>query len=1697
MPIGESIVVNPKEFPNITAGNVVEIFHPEDETSRLLLQVPSLRDDFQQKDTISVEQSVANAFNLRTYKDVRVNVVDSKSVALDLMEIVFREQYYSRSDMWRLSKTLVNTCVYASKKIEFAEMRAQVNELWSKGEKMTCGYVTEDTRVVFRSSTAVISIFIQMSSEMWEFDAYGDLYFEKAVCGFLAELFAKWKENNCSHDVTIVMFSRTFYDAQSKDELPHPVRECITQDYKGRFYEDFYRVVVQNERYDEWTSVLIELKKLFVEYPKRVLHFHDSSGHRLPRAWNSTAAQGNFLEVINMSLNSYEKYYIDRNFDRTGKVAVVITPGAGVFEVDRELMNVTKQRTIDYGIGADIVCMAEQPLHAVPLFKFHNKNDQTTLDVGDDYNLPHWINISFYHSNSQEQGTNSAKFVPRIKLGIKNPNRPLLGMEKNNSKENVLANRWREQSHDNFPFVDYDEYDSNTFKLPSKVASMTQVKNRSSSAAVSKFIPQSFQEALSQHRPRTRTISDDYLGADLGNSVTPKMPIPYHSSPENLLSSSYSGVVATSMGGGITQESNVSESNDDLVIGYRSIVGSETSLSSHLARTGSGEEKGRPHRALINPFAPMRLNFKMTSNRRRWIHAFPIDPQGTTIRSHYHRFKIKENKIDLSVQPPTKEVMEAAQLAVEIRKNRTRQESSCNESDQSSSVSPSGTLTRCDSTTSTHTLQQIPSSSSLSTLNRSQSISKVQSNASISSMVPKGSYDETFAARAKTPTHSQKRLSSILRELEVEKTGRWLWGPPGEKEWSPSLTMAFWTSSDCLFTLAGGRLGVDWKSLCYPAQLPMTTDYFPDQEALQKYYVFTDYSLLPDDYNQDVWQRPSGEDASKYNHKPLTCSQVFKELISQRMAQGFQLIVQPKTQTQGGHSKLSSSPRYNTGSFYNNRTWSRPEQEQSEEYNMSIGRIFHKLNLSNSSITVTRYRPRHSAPNILVHYRYRLQVPDSKTYDISWADFRSEQLESYNWNYLDLYICTRGESDFGLVESLKFWRSRFFLLPLQTDPATEKIIQGSARCDIYEERCIKEQCQIVEGYLRFIETINKIRRPSSTRKQKISEARRASHEYHCQKKLSAPSIMNVSALRRNSDPRPIENSLTQYFQSKMKTTTAANVAIQKPSLADGLELKPEVANRVRHPSMPAKVFASESTMDSAPLVTASSIPHSPAPDVKKSTSSQSSTVISQSSEIASVTLSYADSDNKQIGVTDNSTSESDDCLTINSLLTDIVEAMLDANEGLSFLPKQPGLPPHCFISAEAVAWVRVCVQGVMSDSMAVDILQKMLDAKLICHPSNDPKHKFINGFFLFTILPRSEQGVGPEAPVNSLFSNEWCEVEIDLNDKPPPEVRAWLEENLPPKVTPKKPRTSDCWRDTTLKNIGHENFKQVNVDVDSSAKSDRKEWGIAFYHSKYNPLSPFSLEIQWMVATGCIMGELIYSYARKASSCGFHFLPVPLDQFALPYTPNSDPLRGPVFIPLNVACLKTPGISLFGEFKDERPWERLELFQDAILKRFGFMRDLYSINLSTSYGLPEDISMKYVHCTGGMFALIPDHNIITSPKAKDRVFAQKQQRQSVHKDFIARHLSINGVCDPGPQDQIGFIWSWNFMLTKRWRTSNTGDEHFQDKVLKDFRDFCNNEDNRLRDFWDESWEKARQAAEPVEMLTDSEFWSVDPNEETV
>lgn len=71
------------------------------------------------------------------------------------------------------------------------------------------------------------------------------------------------------------------------------------------------RVVIQNERYEDWAAAtLMLLRRLYFTYKKDVLNYHHKvlyesgiSTDLIPEAYLSQASQGNFLEVLNMALN--------------------------------------------------------------------------------------------------------------------------------------------------------------------------------------------------------------------------------------------------------------------------------------------------------------------------------------------------------------------------------------------------------------------------------------------------------------------------------------------------------------------------------------------------------------------------------------------------------------------------------------------------------------------------------------------------------------------------------------------------------------------------------------------------------------------------------------------------------------------------------------------------------------------------------------------------------------------------------------------------------------------------------------------------------------------------------------------------------------------------------------------------------------------------------------------------------------------------------------------------------------------------------------------------------------------------------------------------------------------------------------------------------------------------------------------------
>ncbi|VDN49531.1 unnamed protein product [Gongylonema pulchrum] len=81
----------------------------------------------------------------------------------------------------------------------------------------------------------------------------------------------------------------------------------LSIDHRGKFYQDFYRIIVQNEQYDDWRHVLSKV---------------DAGENHL--ALLSTAADGNFMQSINMSMNEFSFDFTERRLETLGQQVSVL-----------------------------------------------------------------------------------------------------------------------------------------------------------------------------------------------------------------------------------------------------------------------------------------------------------------------------------------------------------------------------------------------------------------------------------------------------------------------------------------------------------------------------------------------------------------------------------------------------------------------------------------------------------------------------------------------------------------------------------------------------------------------------------------------------------------------------------------------------------------------------------------------------------------------------------------------------------------------------------------------------------------------------------------------------------------------------------------------------------------------------------------------------------------------------------------------------------------------------------------------------------------------------------------------------------------------------------------------------------------------------------------------------------------------------
>ncbi|CAE7877212.1 unnamed protein product, partial [Symbiodinium sp. KB8] len=489
----DMLVLDPAVFPHIMPGDLLDIravptgldsapcpkaYAP---STACLATVPAhgkARGNF----ALSLDQHVAEKHGLRSRQTVVVRAADVAAFQADFAEVSIRDQFISRAGVWRVLAQLAGRCVHVGQNLNVGGARVQVRSLRhylpgrgrdSDSAPLTSGIIHHRTKVALRSRSANIILALQRSREMWDYADDGELFVEKALSRFLATLTQRWNGDKVSHSVTVVVFSRTFFDydvgllqwlglpqyregvgeapsaepstswphcipphfpsapVQSSPQPPSPdlppdLAEAHTKAMAlmhtlgpqgkgaagppGTTGMDLYADVIRGDRAlvlgargqvqeDSYHVVRVIFARLKAHVdllrllgspppaaivnvlgaavcspPVAVLHpgqvgaskadvdrLHAEaaalahaarfSGQGVP----SSCHEGNFLQAVNLCLNEFARSTVAPSLHNFGQHIVLVAPGAGHYQVDFHLSQLTKQRIMDAGVGCDLV----------------------------------------------------------------------------------------------------------------------------------------------------------------------------------------------------------------------------------------------------------------------------------------------------------------------------------------------------------------------------------------------------------------------------------------------------------------------------------------------------------------------------------------------------------------------------------------------------------------------------------------------------------------------------------------------------------------------------------------------------------------------------------------------------------------------------------------------------------------------------------------------------------------------------------------------------------------------------------------------------------------------------------------------------------------------------------------------------------------------------------------------------------------------------------------------------------------------------------------------------------------------------------------------------------------------------------------------------------------------------------------------
>lgn len=1452
------------------------------------------------------------------------------------VELSFKEQYLSRSDMWRMAvRELSERTVYKGQTVLFmGTIKVQVTAVYVDGIKTQSAFFSRTTKPIFRSESARYFLLIQMAREMWNFDSdgSGEIMFNKVVDGFLPALFKRWVELKVKHLVTIVLFARVEYDAGISTELASSVihNEYYTGVHTSgekQPYKDFYRVVVNEMTSGEWTRILYQLKRDFNCFQRDISVHHEKAmtiptsdagptgkeptPPRLrPRA--SRAMYGNVLEAINLASSLYAQDYIDRDLTRTGISVVVITPSPGVFEVDYDALRRTTEALVGNGIGIDLICIPRVPLHSVPIFRYRNPPQ---LSRSQNRSAP----ALSYGSTPKQSGITTFGSYTSISASF-NPGKAPDGSYKICSSGSSIVRDewvfalpqwlhvscWAGSSEETLsyqgialsvPEAPRQECDGEfTIRCRMYDLQMRSVMETNEIETQPLLADPSFPDkALLEgnhynpfHRPHgcfmnrnlrvPETLFDHVLGfqkfaPDKGAKANDKslwqLLQEYDESKARLPPSRRVAVVPKHV-------KELDETRKQHVLENTVLL--STSPSAKRSATGF---QSLP-RTIPGEFKPtVEATTELVSSSRRGLEARRVTSKSSQSKTPRLIRKISLGHRGFGIAAPKASL---AEVSIETA---------------NASTGTAAALTPASGRTGRPSSQQVPETPSRPMLIRCAGSSmEPKSQAILGSILATGpradvapdtrelQYSNAIRADDAQKMFTSKLLAGALPELPTTLSPKTALSPwltllnpsnPDSNKVDPTMLYSRWQH---VFPRPSEMRAMKWKSLCSPAAVPLTTEYFPTRNQFDSEYQRQPYSVsqnADDDLTEDTRSR----------------DELLRELVGLRLSQGFQIVVGPAVAKAFGQKQLKIAEVFSRDHV----------AEDGMSIFMLVGNVIHQLSCVNDTeieVNIFVRKPTEAQMETGVGqtlYRPAIRTLLDQEYETRELDMITPRTER-NWNYIDSFLAGHNNE---MTENLRFWRARFVLIPMVGR-------HGLYSKSESEEGDNEEETRI-EGIRKLAQLWMKHR-----------------HIPPDERRFQAPGN------RRKKDPNPLD---IVYKTDDPSVVVAAE--LETLPLLEGQECHRKGQLVTNRETFKKKNFSLAALAEA----------------------------IQQPVESGGVRMQ-----NRRWHLR----------LHYNCFIgSDMTSWLVDNFEDLESREEAEALGNRLMIPNEDKGKDKDRETGREGGR------EGKKEGGLFVHV--EKRHPFRDGQYFYQI---SSDYAKPHPPgwFNSIKRGPFIVPSTPISEHTPRDLpRVGLSSkavSIPEDSAPISGATTPTMVGTAVKKPKVVLSKVMKYDVDHRKRSYRSEVVDLHYDRLHNPDNCYHIRVDWMNVTARLIEDAVEKWAQEVTPYGLRLVEVPIAEACT--VMDSNPFRRPSIIKLAVrpprqqppVCYEPSSFAAQWTATGTAPTGR-HFYQRAILKKFDFVLDVEAatnfpsnVDVSYSWGKPDFRYSQYVHRTGVTLAEITD-----------------------------------------------------------------------------------------------------------------------------